>query len=315
MPTQKNKIPFRVEPMLAKLEDRPFHRNDWVYEEKYDGHRILAYKEGSEITLLSRNAKDRNHNFPKIVAAIKSLKPSTLLLDGEAVIFDKDSVSRFGLLQRSEGAATYVVFDCLFWNGHDLRGEPLSTRRTVLETLAKQNKVLRDGKLLMLSRKLAENGLKAFEIAKRKGYEGLVAKDLTSRYSEKRSGSWLKVKANQQDEFIIAGFTAPAGSREYFGALLLGAYRDKKLHYVGKVGTGFGHETLMELAKKFSPIRRARPAFIDPPRMQATYLEPQLVAQISYTEWTGDMKLRHPVYLGLREDKDASQVTFPQEAK
>jgi len=293
--------------MLATLVAKPFDKPGWVYEEKYDGDRVLAYKEGELVRLLSRNAKDRTQRFPEIVAAIEKLQPASLLLDGEMVVFDKEGVSRFQLLQQGKGEPIYAVFDCLYADGKDLRREPFSARRRILE------KIIPSKGVLLLSHRLAEDGLEAYKIAKRRGYEGLVAKDLSSQYAEQRSHSWLKVKVHQEDEFIIAGFTAPAGSRKYFGALLLGAYGKGKLRYVGKVGTGFDEETLASLYKKFQPHVRSKAPFVDPPRERnVTFLEPRLVAQISYQEWTADRKLRQPVYLGLREDKRPEDVFLPE---
>ncbi len=176
-------------------------------------------------------------------------KPASLLLDGEVVVFDKRGVSRFQLLQQGGGEPSYAVFDCLFCEGKDLRGESLATRRTAMENAIGSSRVL------LPSQRLATNGLKAFRLAKRRGYEGLVAKDLASHYVEGRSSKWLKVKVHQEDEFVIGGFTKPAGSRKYFGALLLGAYEKGRLRYVGKVGTGFSEKTLAELYKLFQPAR------------------------------------------------------------
>jgi bifunctional non-homologous end joining protein LigD len=302
-----HRIPFRVQPMLATLVAEPFDKPGWVYEEKYDGDRLLAYKEDTRVRLLSRNGKDNTSRFTEIAAAIEKLRPATLLLDGEVVVFDRQRVSRFQLLQQGKGDPVYAVFDCLYGDGKDLRHEPLLARREALE------KVVSSKGVLLLSHRLAASGFEAYKIAKRSGYEGLVAKDLSSPYVQKRSKFWLKVKVHQEDEFVIAGSTAPEGSRKYFGALLLGAYENGKLHYVGKVGTGFDEKTLAELHKKFQPIIREKPALVDPPRERdVTYLEPRLVAQISYQELTADRKLRQPVYLGLRDDKRAKDVTFPE---
>ncbi|HEV2304661.1 MAG TPA: non-homologous end-joining DNA ligase [Candidatus Acidoferrales bacterium] len=302
-----HRIPFRVQPMLATLVPKPFHKPGWVYEEKYDGVRLLAYKEGARVQLLSRNSKDHTARFPKIAAAIAKLRPAALLLDGEVVVFDRSRVSRFQLLQQSKGEPAFAVFDCLYCDGKDLRNRALAERRQILEQVVPSKGVL------LLSRKLAENGLEAYNMAKRRGYEGLVAKDLSSHYVEKRSKSWLKVKAHQEDEFVIAGFSAPEGSRKYFGALLLGAYERGKLHYVGKVGTGFDQQRLATLHKKFQPLIRRKTALLDPPReRKVTFLAPRLVAQISYQELTADRKLRQPVFLGLRDDKRAKEVSLPE---
>ena len=302
-----NRIPFRVQPMLATLVAKPFDRAGWAYEEKYDGDRMLAYKEEDRVRLLSRNGKDKTGSFPRIAAAIRSLQPVTLLFDGEVVVFDKKGVSRFQLLQQEKGEPVYAVFDCLFHEGKDLRREPLSMRRDVME------RSIGSSKGLVPSHRLANNGLDAFRIAQRRGYEGLVAKDLSAPYVEARSTNWLKVKVHQEVEFVIAGYTEPAGARQHFGALLLGAYEKCALRYIGKVGTGFDRETLAALYRKFQPLVRAQPALSDPPREKGVvFLAPRLIAQISFQEWTADRKLRQPVYLGLRDDKRPEEVLLPE---
>ncbi|HKV48222.1 MAG TPA: non-homologous end-joining DNA ligase [Candidatus Acidoferrales bacterium] len=296
-------IPFRVSPMLATLVDEPFSKPDWVFEEKYDGVRILAYKEGDKVSLISRNAIDRSERYPAIAAEIAKLKPPTLLLDGEVVIFDAKKVSRFQLLQQSRGRPQYVVFDCLYESGRDLRDEPLSARRETLE------RVMQPSPPLVLAERLATDGVKAFNIATRRKLEGVIAKNAASRYLEGRSTEWLKFKVHQEDEFVIGGFTEPAGARHYFGALLLGVYSGDQLRYVGKVGSGFDENTLHSLHDKFARIVLPRSPFAAPlSERGATFVDPKLVAQISFTEWTKDGKLRHPVYLGLRDDKDPKEV-------
>jgi bifunctional non-homologous end joining protein LigD len=257
--------------------------------------------------LFSRNDKNRSESFPAIARTIRALRPTTLLLDGEVVALDRHKISSFQLLQRGIGRARYAVFDCLYVNGRDLRQEALSIRRAELE------RSVRESHGLMLSRRLSANGLAAFRVSKQRGYEGLVAKRLESVYVEGRSRDWLKVKVNQEDEFIIVGYTEPSGSREYFGALLLGAYENGKLRYVGKVGTGFTREILASLYRKFQWRKRKQPTVEDFPRIRhAAFISPKLVAQVSYTEWTKDGKLRHPVFLGLRDDKDPKEVVSPR---
>lgn len=293
--------------MLATLVHEPFHYPGWVYEEKYDGYRILAYKEGSRITLYSRNAKDRTDTFSAIAQAIGGLSDRTLLLDGEAVAFDRNLVSRFQLLQRGDVPPVYAVFDCLYRNGRDLRAEKLSVRRDALED------AIGDADHLIPARRLSSNGKKAYVEAQKRGYEGVVGKDASAPYIEGRSTKWLKVKVHQEEEFVVGGYTPPAGSRPYFGALLLGAYRGSDLRYVGKVGTGFTQKTLATLHRKFQPLVRKTPPFVDPPREKgAVWLAPKLVAQIRFQEWTHDWKLRQPVFLGLRDDKSPDEVIFPE---
>jgi bifunctional non-homologous end joining protein LigD len=290
--------------MLAKLVDAPFNKANWIFEEKYDGVRMLAYKEGSKVSLISRNAIDRTERYPRIAEAIAKLKAETLALDGEIVIFDADEVSRFQFLQKGDGRPTFAVFDCMYRDGKDLRKAPLSERRVALEQTVKPSASL------ILSARLDADGVKAFEIAKKRGFEGLIAKDLSSKYVSGRSPAWVKVKVRKEDEFVIGGFTKPSGARHFFGALLLGVYNRGKLDYVGKVGTGFDEETLKSLYKKFGSLKRARSLFsFDVRERDATFIAPKLVAQIGYTERTSDGKLRHPVYLGLRDDKAARDVT------
>ena len=292
----------------AVLVPTPFHRPGWVFEEKYDGIRILAYKEGANVKLLSRNDLDRTVTFADIVTAVGRLQDRTLLLDGEVVAFDSKRVSCFQLLQRGDFAQRFVVFDCLYRNGRDLRSEPLSRRRHELEAALGE-----PPKQILLSRRLAQNGLTAYSIAKRRGLEGMIAKDSDAPYEERRSSNWLKVKVHQEEEFVIGGFTAPTGARKHMGALLLGAYRGKDFIFVGKVGTGFSQQTLAALAKSFRPLVRDSTPFVDPPREKnVTWLEPRLVAQIAFQEWTADQKLRQPVFLGLRDDKGPSESVLPE---
>jgi bifunctional non-homologous end joining protein LigD len=294
--------------MLATLTREPFDKPGWVYEEKYDGYRILAYKEGQRVRLYSRNAIDRTERFSEIAAAVAKLRPTTLLLDGEVSVFDAQGVSRFQLLQnRLTGKSVFAVFDCLYKDGKDLRAQPLSARRVALEKSVSRNQ------WIVPSARLAADGFEAYRLATERKFEGLVAKDLASRYVEGRSTSWLKVKVHQEDEFVIGGFTAPSGARSHFGALLLGAYEGGKLRFVGKVGTGFNSESLAMLFKKFRPLIRQQSAFAVPPRERdVTFVAPKLVAQISYQEWTAGKKLRQPVFLGLRDDKSAQEVCMPE---
>jgi bifunctional non-homologous end joining protein LigD len=289
--------------MLATLVDTPFARPNWVFEEKYDGVRILAYKEGSHVSLISRNAIDRTARYPEIAAAVRRLRPKTLCIDGEVAVFDDKNVSRFQLLQQGKGRPRYAIFDCLFAEGNDLRKEVLSVRRAALERFVKP------AALLVLSARLADEGLKAFKIASKRGLEGVLCKNQSSIYVEKRSKEWLKVKVHHEDEFVIGGFTKPMGSRQHFGALLLGVYSRNQLRYVGKVGTGFDAKQLTFLPRRFQPLVRSKSPFASEVREPgATFLSPQLVAQVSFSEWTKDGKLRHPVFLGLRDDKKAKDV-------
>ncbi len=305
-------MPRVVRPMLASLASAPFHIAGWSYEEKYDGYRIIAFKDGRSVRLVTRNLIDRTASFPEIADAIAKLPAKQLVLDGEVVIFDADGVSRFQLLQRhgqSEARAVYVAFDCLYARGEDLRGEPLTERRAALarEMPARSTLVKR-------SRSLGTNGLKAFDRAKREGLEGLIAKCEVSTYREgARTDQWRKVKVRREDEFVIGGFTAPGGSRQGFGALLVGAFDAKgALHYAGKVGTGYSDQTLATLMATMKPLVRRESPFAERVKERfVTWLSPKLVGQFAYTEITDDGMLRHPVFLGLREDKKAKSVRMP----
>ena len=298
-----NKVPFRISPMLATLADAPSSKPNWIYEEKYDGVRILVYKEGPRVSLISRNAIDHTSRYPDVAAALAKLKARTLALDGEVVVFDAKKVSRFQLLQQGKGCQRYAIFDLLYANGEDFREKVLSVRRKSLERWVQPSSAI------LLSARLAEDGLKAFQIAAQRGFEGIIAKNLSSYYVEGRSTLWLKVKVHMEDEFVIGGFTKPAGSRHHFGALLLGMYSHGQFRYVGKVGTGFDEKTLESLHQRLHGlIRAASPFSTEVHERGVTFLSPKLVAQISYTEQTKEGRLRHPVYLGLRDDKSAKEV-------
>jgi bifunctional non-homologous end joining protein LigD len=295
--------------MLATLVDAPFHRPGWIWEEKYDGIRLIALKDGPRVRLLTRNDKDRRADFPEIAAALAALPAARLVLDGEAVVLDAGGVSRFQLLQRrAEGASPpiYVAFDCLHAGGRDLLREPLTARRAALEA------EVREGPRLRIARRLADDGLRAFEEARRRGLEGVIGKDPRAPYRPGvRSPAWCKVKVRAEEEFVVGGFTAPRGGRHHLGALLVGAWDGGALRYAGKVGTGFTDALLADLHRRLSVLARPQSAFADaPPARDVTWVEPRLVAQLGFTERTGDGKLRHPVFLGLREDKPAGEVTW-----
>jgi bifunctional non-homologous end joining protein LigD len=298
-----DKVPFRVSPMLATLVDKPFSKQGWVFEEKYDGVRMLAYKEGHKVSLTSRNGIDRSNRYPTIALEVAKLDARTLLLDGEIIVFDAGKVSRFQLLQQGKGRVQYAVFDCLYKDGRDLRREALSARRKVLE------QVLSSGPVVSIAKRLGEDGIRAFGMATERGLEGMIGKNGSAAYTEGRSAAWLKVKINQQEEFVIGGFTEPEGTRRHFGALLLGAFRGRELQYVGKVGTGFNQQVLGSLHTKMKTLTRGTSPFSSRiGEKSATFISPKLVAQIAFTERTKDGKLRHPVYLGLRDDKSAREV-------
>lgn len=289
-----------IRPMLATLATAVPVGAQWTFEEKYDGIRALAYRQRGRVRLWSRNELDLTAGFPDVAQAVAKLPGGDLVLDGELVIFDKTGVSRFQLLQRrgSGGRAVYVVFDLLELEGKSLLQRPLKERRTALEGVV-------DRGVLRLSRRLGKNGAAAYATAGKKSWEGIIAKDETSVYEPGlRSRAWLKVKVRKESEFVIGGFTAPAGSRRHLGALLVGLYDGDDLRYAGKVGSGYSGESLADLAARLAPTRATTSPFKDAPRMKdATWVRPKLVAQLAFAEWTAGDKLRQPVFLGLRRDK------------
>ena len=299
-------IPSRVRPMLATPAPHAFARPGWIYEEKYDGIRLIAYKDGARVSLLTRNLIDRTERFAVIAAAVAKLPAPTLVLDGEAVVFDPRAVSRFALLQGASSAgAVFVVFDCLYARGQNLMRRPLAERRAALEA------EVRESPLLKVARRLGPDGRRALARARRLGLEGIIAKDPSSVYVPGfRGPAWKKIKLRNEEEFVIGGFTRPAGSRAHFGALLVGVYDGGRLRYAGRVGTGFSDASLADLRRRFEPLIRPTSPFADFPALPgATWLEPRLVVQVGFTEWTADHRLRHPTFLGLREDKAAGDVT------
>ena len=287
--------------MLATLASAVPKGPRWTFEEKYDGIRALAYRQKGRVRLWSRNELDLTAGFPDVAEAVAKLPGDDLVLDGELVIFDAKGVSRFQLLQRrgSGGRAAYAAFDLLERDGRSLLRRPLAERRAQLED------VLKEGDELRLSRRMGRNGAAAYATAAKKGWEGIIAKDETSTYEPGvRSRAWLKVKVRKESEFVVGGYTAPAGARQHLGALLVGLYDGVDLRYVGKVGSGYTGESLADLAKRLEPLRTAMSPFSDAPRMKdATWVRPKLVAQLAFAEWTADDKLRQPVFLGLRRDK------------
>ena len=299
--------------MLATLVSEPFHRPGWVYEEKYDGDRVIAYRHGRRVGLVSRNLKDVTIQFPEIARALGRLPGHDLVLDGEVVAFDENDVSRFQLLQRRAMGErirlVFATFDCLQHDGTSLIRRPLAERRRALEAV-----VPRRRGVLMQARRLRGDGFKAYRTAQAKGWEGIIAKDASSPYEPgRRSGSWLKVKCRKESEFVIGGFTAPAGKRMYFGALLVGLFDGEHLRFTGKIGTGYSERTLADLGAKMRALRTASSPFRpEPPDSKVTWVRPKLVAQVAFAEWTADGKLRQPAFLGLRHDKKASECTWKE---
>jgi bifunctional non-homologous end joining protein LigD len=302
------KVPFH--PMLATLVHEVPTGPHWVFEEKYDGIRALAVRRRGAVRLYSRTLRELT--FADIARDVVSLPGRDLVLDGEIVALDRRGVSRFQLLQRlgkDRVTPRYAVFDRLEDDGRSLFRVPLDDRRAALERLLPE----RRGTLL-LARRLPRDGARAYAMAKEKGWEGIIAKDDRSLYEPgRRSRAWLKIKVRKESEFVIGGYTPPAGARPHFGALLVGLYDRERLRYVGKVGTGFTHETLGMLAAQLTSLRTPHSPFDPPLRMsEATWVQPRLVAQVAFAEWTADGKLRQAAFLGLRTDKPPEECRWSE---
>jgi bifunctional non-homologous end joining protein LigD len=292
--------------MKAVLTDGPFDEPGWVFERKLDGIRCLAVKDGDAVTLLSRNDLPLTGRYPEIAAAVGRQERS-FALDGEVVAFDGEQTS-FGRLARRGHESVdvyYFVFDILTVDGEDLRPLPLLERKSRLRDALRFDDPLRFEDVLQ-----GGTGEQLFAEACRRGWEGLIAKRVDSPYVARRSKDWLKVKCGREQELVIGGYTEPRGTRTGFGALLLGVYDGDRLVYAGKVGTGFDRATLGELMARMALLQRSTSPFAagDPPRLRTTWIEPELVAQVGFTEWTADGRLRHPKFVGLREDKAAHEV-------
>ena len=273
---------------------------DWVFERKLDGIRCLAVKDGGRTRLYSRNELSLNDRYPALAAALDRDRADGFVIDGEAVSF-VDGRDRFGGVG---GELFYYVFDLLYADGRDVRALPLEQRRALLEGVLDWTDPLR------MTEPLTGDGAALLAAACRDGWEGLIAKRLGTPYVSSRSRDWLKLKCTQAQELVIGGFTAPRGSRTDLGALLVGHFDGGRLRYAGKVGTGFTRATLRELSERLAPLVREASPF-EPEKAiprAATWVEPQLVAQIAFMEWTPDGRLRHPSFLGLRFDKPAGDV-------
>jgi len=301
--------------MLATLTDEYFSRKGWIFEHKLDGERLLAFRHRRQVRLLSRTGKSAAAAYPEIADAISAQPLESFVVDGEVVAFD-GAVTSFAKLQprmhvgdpdraRQTGIAVfYYVFDLLYVAGHDVTRLPLLERKKLLRT------VLRYRGPLRFSRHRATHGEKFLAEACRKGLEGLIAKRVDAEYAPRRSTDWLKFKCANEQEFVIGGYSDPKGSRIGFGALLLGYYERRKLKYAGEVGTGFSNQVLGRLHDRLSRLARREPPFADEalPTTGVHWVTPRLVAQVAFTEWTRDGKLRHPRFKGLRRDKRPTEV-------
>jgi DNA ligase D-like protein (predicted ligase) len=300
-------IPRFVAPMKAVLVDTPFSDPAWIFERKLDGVRCVAIKSRGKVRLLSRNELSLNTRYPEIAAALERDPADELVVDGEVVAFEGSRTSFARLARRGhEPVAVFLyVFDVMHLAGHDTRALPLRARKRLL-----LRRTLDFGRRVRFTPHRNRDGEALYADACRRGWEGLIAKRSDSRYTSARSRDWLKLKCTAEQELVVGGYTAPKGSREDLGALLVGYFDGARFRYAGKVGTGFDRETLRDLAERLRPLRRETSPFADDdvPSRATTWVEPKLVVQVGFTEWTAHGRLRHPRFLGVREDKDAREV-------
>jgi len=323
---KKSKEPAWITPMAAMLTKKYFSDPAWIYECKFDGERVIAYKNGKDVHLLTRNKISVNDTYPELVAALKKQKAHSFIIDGEVVAF-KHGITSFETLsermrlkdpervQASDVKVFYYIFDSMYFDGHQITKLPLISRKTILKNALTFTSPLR------YTEHKVGHGIDYYHQACKIGWEGIMAKNAASTYQNKRSRDWLKFKCVQVQEFVIAGYTEPQGGRVGFGALLLGYYDGKKLKFAGKVGTGFDDALLQDLGSELQKLEQKKCPFAQSasgeaiaktdkslPKKDVHWVKPKLVAQIGFEEWTKYGRLRQPRFLGLRDDKTAKDV-------
>ena len=322
--SSRTSVPKDIEPMLATLADKPFDSPDWLYELKMDGIRALVVKDGEKFEMWTRNDRPLTERFPTLAAALRELPGDSAVLDGEIVALDSEGHSHFELIQprihlsRERDIAEaddripvyFYAFDLLYLNGYDLRRFPLEQRKAVLKKLIPGN-----GGWVRYNDHIEARGTDFFNAVSKRGLEGIVAKHRESPYQQTRSRYWIKIKTQHTDHFVVAGFTPPEGSRKYFGALLLGLYnKEGELIHVGRAGGGFDEKTLKEVFEELRPLVIPKSALKNIPAevRKSTWVRPELVCEVRFTEWTSAKQLRAPVFQGLRDDIDAKDCKFEE---
>ncbi len=314
--------------MLAVPVEVPFDDPQWLFEIKWDGYRAVAFIENGKVRLVSRNQNDLTGAYPELHDLPQHVKAKNAIVDGEVVALDELGRSSFNLMQQRTGIreggrrkagrddvpVVYYAFDLIYLDGYDLRRASLEDRKRLLSQVLVTDETIRYSEHF-------NQGIGLFKVAKEKGLEGILAKRLSSFYEERRSREWLKIKVTQTVDCVIGGYTDPEGSREYFGALVLGLYDERqRLVHVGQVGTGFDHASLKQMwqnLRKFDTNKN--PFYGHVEARHAHWVKPELVAEIKFTEWTRETgeagpKLRAPVFLRLRDDKKPEECTFEQRA-
>jgi bifunctional non-homologous end joining protein LigD len=315
---RKARMPEIIHPMLATLVDEPFSDPDWIFETKWDGFRSVCFVSKGKARFVSRNQIEMTPQYPELANIPKQIDAKEAILDGEIVALDEHGRPQFQLLQnklriRSGSYAkartaqlVYFAFDLLHLDGYDLMNCPVVERKARLE------QILRPASFIKYSDHLEGDGEAFFrEIAKFR-LEGMIAKRAASKYAQKRTSDWLKVKTVQRSEVVVGGYTQPRGARSYFGSLVMGLYREGKLHYVAHVGGGFNEQKLREIHKLLQPLKTDKCPFAVKPKTNepVQWVKPKLVAEVKFSEWTADERMRHPVFVGLREDKKPQDCKF-----
>ena len=319
MPARSNTHPDFVEPELATLVADPPSGDEWLHEIKFDGYRLECLLDRGRARLITRSGLDWTDRFPKVAEAAAALPAGRAVLDGEVVVLLRDGRSSFRALQLAlkgepSGPMVYFAFDLLALEGKDLRRLPLIERKDLLADLLHGRR--RGGRVVRFSEHVEGHGETVYARACKAGLEGIISKRSDSPYSSARTRAWLKVKCMNRQEFVVVGFTEPKGGRGGFGALLLGVHNGKRLEYAGKVGTGFSETLLRDTRKELERLTRKEPTVdAGPDGRRAHWVEPKKVAEVVFTEWTDDGRLRHPAFVGFRNDKPARQIRRERAAK
>jgi len=323
----KRPMPTAIHPMLASVTEKPFDDPNWFFEIKWDGYRAVAFIENGGVRLVSRNQNDLTPRYPELKVLADQIEAKSAILDGEVVVLDEQGRPSFSLMQQRTGIRAhgrqavpnrelpilYYAFDLLYLDGYDLRRATLEERKRVLK------EVLKTGEVVRFSDHYPGQGIALFEVAKQKGLEGILAKKRNSCYEERRTGDWLKIKITRTVDCVIGGYTDPEGSRQYFGSLVLGLYdKKKKLVHVGQAGTGFDQAMLKQISGELKKIETKANPFTGPvDAKKVHWVRPERVAEVKFSEWThetseGGLKLRAPVFIGVRDDKSPEDCTFEQ---